>query len=83
MHFISIIMTSAPPQIIIPEAGDPCCKVRRVWNCPDGPVVKTPCFHCPGEWAPSLVGELRSHMLWVNNMAKKIGRPKMEKQAEI
>ena len=29
---------------------------------PGGPVVGTPCFHCSGAWAQSLVGELRSGM---------------------
>ena len=36
---------------------------------PDGPVVKTPRFHCRGAWVPFLVGELRSHKL--RGMAKK------------
>ena len=30
---------------------------------PDGPVVKTLHFYCRGAWAPSLVRELRTHML--------------------
>ena len=42
----------------------------------DGPVVKTPCFHCRGGWVQSLVGELRSRM---PHVAKKQKKKKMQK----
>ena len=34
---------------------------------PGGPVVRTPGFQVQGMWAPSLVGELRSHMVPVQH----------------
>ena len=41
-------------------------KMIHFWDFPGGPMVRTPCFHCR---VPSLVEDLRSHML--HNMAKK------------
>ena len=38
---------------------------------PGGPVAETLHFHCSGEQVPSLVGELRSHMLQCDQLQRK------------
>ena len=36
--------------------------VKKSWNCPGGPVIKTLCFHFRAAWAQSLMQKLRSFM---------------------
>ena len=47
---------------------------------PGGPVVRTPGFQVQEVWVPSLVGELRSHMLRGQNKIKNFFFKKKKKK---
>ena len=49
---------------------------KTVQDFPDGPVVRTPCFHTERERVQSLVGELRSYAPCAMDKNNKTGKKK-------